>query len=204
MSVNLGNTAIKGLFLGVNELEKIFLGTDLIYQKSGGYVDTEFSSCPFPTSWAKTEESTAYEGNNDFGKWIAYADSQSSNTYNASKAFDNKNSTYWKSAVYDTTSYEGLRIVLPEKILISPKTIYLKAQRIGNTNYPAKIIGYTDDGFETIVDNIIISDNTSETYTINTDKFYTQFELQNSANNRSYYKRVDELQIQNGTLRKEN
>ena len=42
MSVKLGSTAIKGLFLGANELKKIYLGNDLIYQKIG-YVDTEFS-----------------------------------------------------------------------------------------------------------------------------------------------------------------
>jgi hypothetical protein len=34
MSVKLGNTAIKGLFLGVNELDKIYLGNNLIYSKS--------------------------------------------------------------------------------------------------------------------------------------------------------------------------
>lgn len=122
----------------------------------------------------------------------------------ADKAFDSSDSTYWRSSQYSTTDYEELKIVFPPYITILPTQIRLKAQRIGNSSKPAKIQGYIDGTWETLVDNITISSNTTNTYNVSTNKFYTQFRLASTNSSTSYYKRVDDLKIVSGTIRIEN
>ena len=122
----------------------------------------------------------------------------------ANQAFDSKDSTYWRSDEYSTVDYEELKIVFPSHTTILPTQIRLKAQRIGNSSNPAKIQGYVNGIWETLVDNIVIEGNATKIYNLSTNKFYTQIRLFSTNNTRSYYKRVDDLKIVSGTIRIEN
>lgn len=201
MSVKLGSTAIKGLFLGANELKKIYLGNDLIYQKIG-YVDTEFSSCPFPTSWGEVTAGVEYHATNDYGEWKCTATSFYS-ANGANRAFDQNNSTAFTSA--DLSSDSAITIIeidCPNVIKIKPTSLYVYIAQIKT----ATIKGVNEDNeWEQIGTISRTGTKTEHNLNVSTDKYFSKFKIEmtryGSSNKRPS---VYEFQIKSGTLRKEN
>lgn len=205
MSVKLGSTAIKGLFLGANEIKKMYLGSNLVYQKSG-YVDTEFTSCLFPTSWTEVTAGTEYKASNDYGEWKIWADNffGTSTTY-LYLAFDRDNSTGWQSSAHtDPDTLFEIGIDLPLKTLINPTSVYVNGDYIGSTIYPPKIMGYNPltESWEELGETTRSPD---ASIAVTNNVFYSKFKLVMSrySTNRKY-NFVTEFQITSGMLRKEN
>lgn len=206
MSVKIGNTNIKSLYLGNNELQKIYLGSNLIYQKSGGYVDTEFSKCPFPTSWTSIKNYTKYSKTNEYGTWIIEASSTFSGNYPAKKAFNNVTDDYWFSTrISDNDTAETIEISLPTNVLINPTTIYIMHLYQGNTSNSSKIQGYNpqtnlwedlgtlDSGVNGIKEN---------TFTISNNIFYSKFRALCYRFSSSYdTPQINEFQVKSGTVK---
>ena len=202
MSIKLGSTAIKALYLGANELKKIYLGSNLVYQK---VVDTEFSSCPFPTTWIQITSGIKYKATNDYGEWNIEA-----NSWNGSDplyhAFDgNVSSTYYRT---NNTVPRYTQIELPDYILIKPNELSLTFEYNGSAD---EVQGYnpTTNEWETI--GILgVSSSKKQTkilnYTGNT--YFSKFRLYSTNLAGSGYTAsrmfIYEFQIISGTLRKQN
>lgn len=201
MSTKLGSKNI------ILPYSKAYLGSDLVYLKSGGYEDIEFTSCPFPTSWTEVVEGTQYKSTNDYGDWKIYADNYNGAYHGVYAAFDSDFTSYWKSnSRSNTVSYE-MGIDLPENIFIKPKSIEIIISQ-GVIN----ILGYnsTTDSWQTL-GNISNSNALKETtYTINVDSdvFYNKFKLicskYGSGAIINNFNSVYQFRIISGTLRKEN
>lgn len=203
MSVKLGSTAIKSLYLGTNELKKIYLGSSLIYQKSGAYVDTEFSNCPFPISWIKSSN-TEYYTNDNNGKWVITANYQQSSNHTLDKAFNNDSSTYFTFGV-DLPRW--IEIALPNKVLIKPSEIKIIRSYGEDTDV---VQGYNPNTNEwedigTIVEATSNVTTTAISYSGNT--YFSKFRLYStklySSSGNGRYLRTYEFQVTSGTLRKE-
>lgn len=201
MPFKLINKNVKSLYLGEKEIQKVYIGTNLVYQKSPDYTDIKFTSCPFPTSWIKGSSLLEFYGDNEYGNWRISADSYNSSSYYPNKAFDNNTSTMWMSA--KSKIYEEIKIELPDGIFICPNTILLSASYLSNSTNVAKIEGFINDEWETLVDNIVITTSSSnvKTYSLTTEKFYNKFRVYAYGYN-SYNKRVREFQITSGIIRK--
>ncbi len=199
MSVRLGSIAIKGLFLGANELKKIYLGNNLIYQKIG-YVDIEFSSCPFPSSWKEVTAGVEYNATNDYGEWKCTATSFYS-TNSANRAFDQNNSTAFTSADLSSDSaITSIEIDCPN--IIKPTSLYVYIAQIKT----ATIKGLNENNeWEQIGTISRTGTKTGHTLNVSTDKYFSKFKIEmtryGSSNKRQS---VYEFQIKSGTLRKEN
>lgn len=210
MSVKLGSTAIKGIYLGTNEIKKMYLGSNLVYQKSG-YVDTEFTSCPFPTNWTEVTAGTKYNATNEYGEWNIWADNFYHDILGNDKylyfAFDRNNSTCWQSSEHsDVTNSFEIGIDLPLKTLINPTSIFISSAYQGNIKSETKVMGYNPltDNWEELGTINIHSVATDTNITITNNVFYSKFKLvmyRYSATKK--YNMVYEFQITSGTLRKE-
>lgn len=207
MSVKLGSTAIKGIYLGANEIKKMYLGSNLVYQKSG-YVDTEFTSCPFPTNWTEVTAGTKYNATNEYGEWNIWADNFCDDIVLGKRptylAFDRDNSTCWRSSEHSNgiNSFE-IGIDLPLKTLINPTSIFISSAYVGLIT---KVMGYNPltDNWEDLgtIDSHSVAEDTNITITNNV--FYSKFKLvMYRYSSKSKYNMVYEFQITSGTLRKE-
>lgn len=201
MSVKLGSIAIESLFLGADKLKKISLGNGLIYHKMG-YVDTEFTSCPFPTSWGEVTTGVEYYSTNDYGEWKCTATSFYS-TNGANRAFDRNASTAFVSAELSSDSaVTNIEIDCPAGIKIKPTLIYLYIAQIKN----ATIIGLNENNeWEQIGTENRTSTKKEYTLNVSTDRYFSKFKIEmtryGSSNKRPS---VYEFQIKSGMLRKEN
>lgn len=201
MTVKIGNTDIKSLFLGTNELQKIYLGSNLIYQKSVSG-DIKFVACPFPTSWIKIPNYTAYNATNDYGEWRI----SSSNSFIQSavpKAFDqNESTSYASSKLSDDTAIATIQIDCPDKVKIKPSNFlcifeYMKSSTIKGLN--------EDGEWETL--NTLGSMGAKAKFNLEqtTEKYFSKFAVEMKRYSSTYrIPYVYEFQITSGTLRKEN
>lgn len=209
MSVKLGSTAIKGIYLGANEIKKMYLGSNLVYQKSG-YVDTEFTSCPFPTNWTEVTAGTKYNATNDYGEWnIWTTGNYSGSTASIDKAFDRNDTTLYASVEHDdkSTPYE-IGIDLPINCLINPSSIYIKLSRAGSmiNSYYTKVRGYnpSTESWEKLGEFPGVTSATEKNLVVSQAIFYSKFKLVMYRASSNYNKNyVYEFQITSGTLRKE-
>lgn len=201
MSVKLESIAIESLYLGVNEIKKMYLGNDLIYQKIG-YVDTEFTSCPFPTTWTEVTAGTNYKASNGCGEWKCTATSFFS-TNGANRAFDQNNATAFTSADLSSDSaITSIEIDCPNVIKIKPTSLYVYISQIKT----ATIKGLNENNeWEQIGTISRTNTKTEHTLNVSTDKYFSKFKIEmtryGSSNRRQS---VYEFQIKSGTLRKEN
>ena len=195
--------------IGNKKVLKRYIGENLVYHKN---LDTEFTSCPFPTTWTEVTAGTNYIASNEYGEWKIWADNffGTSTTY-LYLAFDRDNSTSWQSSAHSdsTTSFE-IGIDLPSKILINPTSIFVRAQyegisgTIGNR---AKIMGYNPliDNWEELGKITGHNSATNTTVTITNNVFYSKFKfVMYRYSSKKKYNLVHEFQITSGTLRKEN
>lgn len=199
MSLKLGITNI------ILPFSKAYLGSILKYQKSGGdYVDTEFTACPFPTSWTEVTTNLKYTSTNDYGAWTISASNFYGGNYGCSNAFDGSNSTQWNAgSLSDNTTYETLEISCP--VLIKPSTIVFRCSSQGNSTNLSKIQGYNADtsSWEDVTEITRTGTSaTTRTLTVSTDNFYSKFRaLCYRYSSSSAIPRVQEFQITAGTIR---
>lgn len=187
------------LYLGTKEIDipfsKVYLGDILKYEKIN-YIDTAFSSCPFPTSWTQTSgvtDYTSYYASNTYGNWKISAESCLGFKYKLSNMFDGNGSSYFKSEVgngYYVT------IELPSGISIKPTNVQLDIDPY--TPISTYLQGLNEYGvWENICSlSYTANDWTEKTFTAGTDKFYTKFKV--NTNNVI----INELKITSGTIRK--
>lgn len=203
MSIKSGSTAIKALCLGTNELQKIYLGANLVYQKSGGG-GIEFSSCPFPTQWTKISD-TNYTSTNDYGLWNITSDSYRSTGYLVHRAFDGDNGTAFELM---RNVPRWAEISMPDNILIKPKEILIRHSYNAATDV---IQGYNPNTNEwenigTLPTQGVSPVNTTLVYSGNT--YFSKFRLystkrrSNSGDGR--YLNLWEFQITSGIIRTKN
>lgn len=172
MSIKLGTLGIKPPY------SKIYLGTLLKYQASGGgVVETEFTSCPFPTDWLEITARTNYISTNDLGLWEITASGAYSDNYTVTSAFDNNSSSAWRSATLSDGEAGSCCIICPDNVFIKPQNITIVHKRTGSN---CVLKGY--DPETEIWDNLCELTSTSttnktETFNISTEKYYSKFEI---------------------------
>lgn len=184
---------------------KAYLGSVLKYQK---IVNTEFTACPFPTSWTEVVEGLEYTATNDYGTWRIWSDTCYSASSNVSYAFDNDttvaNHFSPTALASDEKSYMG--IDLPSGVTINPTQIYLSATYIGSTSENAAIEGLNENGEWQVVTEITRRGGSSreETISISSNNFYSKFRLKMIRFTVSSSRpRIQEFQIRSGTIREE-
>lgn len=181
---------------------KAYLGSDLVYQKSG-YVDTEFTACPFPTNWTEVTARTEYTAINDYGEWGIWADSCYP-TRTLKSAFDGDYSTtsYWESTYLESNEEVSMGIDLPIGVSICPTRVMVKARYLGGK---AVILGLNVSTGEWGELCELYSDVywAEKYFNITTTNFYSKFKLKTNRYNGTYSEPgVSEFQITSGTLRK--
>lgn len=168
------------IILGTNKLKipysKAYIGTQLIYQASG-FVETQFNTCPFPTSWLEVTARTEYFSINDLGKWRLTSTGAYSDSYTVTSAFDNNSSSAWRSATLSDGEAGSCCIICPDNVFIKPQNITIVHKRTGSN---CVLKGY-DPETETW-DNLCELTSTSttnktETFNISTEKYYSKFEI---------------------------
>lgn len=180
--------------IGNKKVLKRYIGENLVYLK---VVDTEFSSCPFPTIWVKVGD-YEYTATNDLGTWKIVANTGK----NVNNGFDGDTYTAWKPNEIKL-KYRTADIELPSNILIKPTGIYIKIKEIGDNSY---VQGFNPETnvWETIK-TYDKSSSKEETITYTGNIFFSKFRISvtrysGQFNMNSLY----EFQIISGTLRKEN
>lgn len=175
--------------------------------KRQSYVDTEFTACPFPTSWTAVTEYTKYSSENEYGIWNVEASSVTSGNYPAYKAFDSNTQTYWSSArIADNYTAETIEISLPAKTFIKPRTIYVRNQAQGNPKNKSKVQGYNSK--TNLWEDLMTLDQrggspTYEVSDVSSSTFYSKFRIECYRYSATYYSPdIFELQVRNGTIRK--
>ena len=186
--------------VGNKKLLKRYIGENLVYQKK---VDTEFTSCPFPTDWTSVS-STEYNSTNDYGKWIISSTEVNSISVNkVDKAFDQDDLTSFASVNLNSdSSIASIEIDCPAGIKIKPSSLYIYLQYIKS----ATITGLNeDDEWEQLTSISRTSTKTEYNKNIATEKYFSKFKVEmtryGSSNKKVF---VYEFQIKSGTLRKGN
>lgn len=193
--------------IGNKKVLKRYIGENLVYQKK---LDTEFTSCPFPTTWTEVTAGTKYKATNEYGEWNIWATNYYSPTHTVNKAFDTNKSSFWQSLAHanGNTQYE-IGIDLPINCLINPSSIYIKSSCASGTSssYYAKVMGYnpSTESWEKLGEFIGTTSATEENLVVSQAIFYSKFKLVMRRASSSYKMNyVFEFQITSGTLRKEN
>lgn len=198
MSIKLGSKNI------ILPYSKAYLGSKLVYQKSG-YEDIEFTECPFPTEWTEITKRTEYTATNDYGEWRIWADkAYSTSMSSVHYAFDGSNSTsyYWKSGYLESNEQVSMGIDLPIDVSICPVRAMVKARYLGDD---AMMLGLnTSTGEWDELCELYSSTSWAERYfDITTNNFYSKFKLKtkryNSSDSEPF---VSEFQITSGIIRK--
>lgn len=195
MPIKLGTTNI------ILPYSKAYLGSDLVYQKSGGYVDTEFTECPFPTEWTEVEIPTKYTATNEYGAWNIEANDAAGENY-VKCAFDGDftNNSCWNTKT--TPAY--IWISLPNNVFISPKIFRIRYRSLNEVLVKnSKIQGYNPEtsAWENLVE-LNYQGNSAKTYTyeISSSAFYSKFRVECYRN--TAYAYVYAFEVQEGTIRK--
>ena len=204
--VNKADVNLKPI-IGNKKVLKRYIGENLVYQKK---LDTEFTSCPFPTTWTEVTAGTKYKATNEYGEWNIWATNYYSPTHTVNKAFDTNKSSFWQSLAHanGNTQYE-IGIDLPINCLINPSSIYIKSSCASGTSssYYAKVMGYnpSTESWEKLGEFIGTTSATEENLVVSQAIFYSKFKLVMRRASSSYKMNyVFEFQITSGTLRKEN
>lgn len=195
--VNKADVNLKPI-IGNKKVLKRYIGENLVYQKN---LDTEFSSCPFPTTWTEVTAGTNYIASNEYGEWKCTATSFFS-TNGVNRAFDQNNETVFTSADLSSDSaITSIEIDCPNVIKIKPTSLYVYISQIKT----ATIKGLNENNeWEQI--GIISRTGTKTKHNLNvsTDKYFSKFKIEmtryGSSNRRQS---VYEFRIKSGTLRKE-
>jgi hypothetical protein len=193
------------LYLGTKKIgipfSKAYLGTILKYQKGESYVDVEFTTSLFPTSWTEVTTGYDYTATDDYGTWRIWADEviNSPSTYGVHKAFDGdlSNSCRMYAGNYD---FVYLGIDLPENTQIKPRQIEIKQEDTSDTSV---IEGLNSNGeWETIATLTKSSSAVTDTFDLTGNNFYTKFRIKLAKySSSSTTARVYEFQITSGTIR---
>ena len=179
---------------------KIYLGRDLVYQKNT-YIDTAFSSCPFPTSWTTVTSPSAYKSTNEFGTWNITSEMTSNSTYNASTAFDKNTSSYWCTEAMESGETAYLTIESP--VLIRPKEIYIK-HRCQHPNGSIQGFNPTTNSWIVLHNFLgtVYKNGEEENVTVETEIFFSKFRARCRRYSSSYTQpQIYEFQITSGTIR---
>ena len=201
MPIKLGTTNI------ILPYSKAYLGSDLVYQKSGGYVDTEFTECPFPTSWTAVTAYVKYSAENEYGIWNVEASSASGRSYPACNAFNGNLADLWHSTpIEDDNTAETIEISLPAKTFIKPTTIYVRNETQGNLHNKSKVQGYNSE--TNLWEDLITLDRrgdspTASTYNVSSSTFYSKFRIECYKHSSTFSAvSIYELQVRSGMIRK--
>lgn len=184
---------------------KAFLGSNLVYQKNR-YIDTEFTACPFPTTWTEVTAGTEYTATNDYGEWVIWAETYNSSSTPISKAFDNSTSTRYEPTSISSNTQERLAgINLPTGVTIKPTQIAFAISSNGNSSAASTIDGLNELGEWETIYTLPNSNSTQMRYIdITTENYYSSFRLKLTRQSSLYTKpSVYEFQITSGTIRKE-
>lgn len=203
MPIKLGAENIKLPFT------KAYLGSVLKYQKSGGYVDTAFTACLFPTSWTEVTANIEYTANNDYGAWRIWADTCYNANYKLTNAFDGDTTSTTTAKSYrtvqlannDEVTYMG--VDLPSDVLINPTQILIAYRYAGNTSNLATVEALNENGeWEKLLELSTGTSIKNETLNVTTNNFYSKFRLKLHRYNSSYKNPIIyEFQIISGTIR---
>lgn len=190
---------------GSKVVKKIEINGKVAFKRKS-YTDTEFTICPFPTSWTTITTGTHYNATNNYGEWNILATNYAGSHY-INLAFDTSTTTFWQSANYsdETTSYE-VEIDLPENVFINPKQGRIISKNEGTTTYPAKLFGFNNSTGEWELLYTLTRSSSSHTQTFNIDNsvFYSKFKFafHRYAGGASYkYNHLYDFIINSGTIR---
>lgn len=185
---------------------KAFLGSNLVYQKIS-YTDVEFTTCPFPTSWAAITTGTNYTATNEYGLWeitAPYASSVGNKNFSVNNMFDGKGnaSDGWQQP--NSSSTETFEILIESPVKIKPSSIYIQRYRLRTTS---TFQGFNEDtqAWETLATLTVSNANTTTAsdYDISTDNFYRKFRISGRSSATGYGCTIYEFQITSGTIRME-
>lgn len=193
MPIKLGTTNI------ILPYSKAYLGSKLVYQKSG-YEDIEFTECPFPTEWTEVTKGTEYTATNDYGEWRIWADDYYSSSYYVYKGFDGDDDTLYRIAKTSGTEIHYAGIILPAKIKIKPTRFMAHLVCGANTI----LEGLNENGeWETLY---LRTSNLGGTIDVDVDEknFYSEFRWGLIKKSSTTFASINEFQITSGTIRKEN
>ena len=185
--------------IGNKKVLKRYIGENLVYHKN---LDTEFTSCPFPTTWNEVTAGTQYKATNEYGEWNIYADNSYDSSSGVNKAFDGIVSTAHKFKKANFTN-KYIEIDLPNGVLIkplSPKIIYHYTGTCKLQGFNPNINDWED--LLTLPANSS-SGNTTITDEISTSNFYSKFRVETASSSNRVSTYMCEIEITSGTLRKE-
>lgn len=215
----------KGIYVGVNDIarkvKKIYVGIDGVARKvKKAYIGVNgiaqefysaetlvpFTSNIFPRSWVESSDYLSATANDKYGEWRIVAQSSYSEANRLIHAFDgNDNTYYWGDEILSSAGFEFLRIYTPNGVLISPKEIKVKHKFVGNTSYPATVVGVAPDGKSVTLGTLTpASTEYTNTFTISENNFFNQFYIllrQYSASQLTPY--VYSFECVSGTLKAE-
>lgn len=198
MSIKLGSKNI------ILPYSKAYLGSKLVYQKSG-YEDIEFTECPFPTSWNAVTTGTEYTATNDYGEWRIWADSVYDN-FPIPNAFDGNTNSFYESGSLSSNANYYIGIDLPDGVLIKTTNIYIvhRYMHPGSSGLLTYIQGLNENGeWETLAYISLSTEKTTENFNIDTDSYYSKFRVKMRQYSSSYTRNyIYEFQITSGTIRK--
>ena len=196
MSLKNNGTEVIGFkFNGMEAVEAKLNGV-IVWKKAKEYIDTEFTVCPFPTSWTEVTTRAAYTASNDYGTWGINATAGRTSSYSPNKAFDSNGDTVY--SIMPTNSANSF-IEIESPVLIKPAKVYLHYKSLNTTSF---FQGYnpTTEQWETLHTLLYSTSEKEENITISTANFYTKFRIYNSAK-LSYTPYIYEIQINSGTIR---
>lgn len=191
---------------GSKVVKKVEINGKVAFKRKS-YTDTEFSSCPFPTTWFFTSD-TEYYANNDYGKWTATSNGYTNSSHLIEAAFDNNSATYFETTTKASTSTpRWAQIDLPDGVLIKPSELRLEfryavradeVQGYNPTTNEWETIGVLD--VSSLLKKIRILSYTGNTY-FSKFRLYSTDIYNSSMPGGSLL--LYEFQITSGTLRKE-
>lgn len=170
----------------------------ILIWKSENYVDIEFTTSLFPTSWTEVTTGTNYTATDDYGTWEI---SCSGYDFSVVNAFDGDEGTRWRSpSLSSNTANATVEINCPVKI--KPQHIYGRFGIIGSNSV---IQGYNEGtgSWETLCE--IPRGQSSQLFVdedITTENYYYKFRALTYRYSSSYKQpSVYEFQITSGTIR---
>lgn len=172
-------------------------------EPEGDYEYADFASLITPTSWAQVIAGTKYTGTNTHGIWTIEASSYSEEN-EVYQAFNNNLSigSVWLSAegLYDASDTEYVILSCPIKTAIKPTNMRIAVDRGASGAYIQGLNADTGN-WDNLYDIGAFSEYTDKTFTLFTQKYYSQFKCVINGGT-GEYAAIREFQINSGTIRK--
>lgn len=155
---------------GSKVVKKIEINGKVAFKRKS-YTDTEFTGCPFPTSWIVVTTGTNYKATNDYGEWNIEASDYQNNGID--RAFDNNGSVPYDSG---TSIPREFGIILPSKVTIKPTSFYLRYRYTTSTDV---LQGYDEQTSSWIEISKLKKESGLYTHNISYsgDKFFSKFRI---------------------------